>query len=108
VREPFGVVVTDERVQVWGEVDLATAPQLQDAILRLSGFEHTKVIVDLAEVTFLDSTGLSVFVRARRRFNDLGAALEITNVPKNISQVFRMAGMTEYLDLPTPHDLTTS
>lgn len=47
-------------VKVTGEIDLASAPTLKDALSRIDG--HAPVVIDLSDVSFLDSSGLSVLV----------------------------------------------
>ena len=60
----FGVTVTgsDTPIICAGEVDLASAPYLRDAIVAAIGTDEGAVIVDLADVTFMDSTGVGVLV----------------------------------------------
>ncbi len=52
-------------VAVTGEVDMATAPELAEAIAAVNDSVR-RVVVDLAEVTFLDSSGLNALVHAQR------------------------------------------
>ena len=49
----------DGRVVVLGEVDMATAPELSEAIESLINTGAQRVVVDAAGVTFMDSTGLA-------------------------------------------------
>jgi anti-sigma B factor antagonist len=59
------------RVSLVGEVDASVARQLQVSLEQLVGEGHTRLLVDLSAVTFIDSTGLGVFLftvkRLRRR-----------------------------------------
>jgi anti-sigma B factor antagonist len=50
---------------VSGEVDLATAPALHTALLAMMERGSAKLVVDMAEVTFMDSSGLSALLAAR-------------------------------------------
>lgn len=101
-EEPiFEVAVVEQAghratVSVKGEVDVATAPQLWEAI---EGLHDTRqLVVDLAELTFMDSTGLRVLVRAHELMTGRGGdlvvrspdaatrkLLEITSVDKVIT-----------------------
>jgi anti-anti-sigma factor len=71
---PFGLVVTHEGdavvMAVAGEIDIATAPALAQALAELSATGASPhdgpVIVDLSEVTFMDSTGVNSLVKAKR------------------------------------------
>ena len=53
-------------VTVRGELDLYTAPELERA-LGLNGTAHGRVVVDLRECSFIDSTGLGILIAADRR-----------------------------------------
>ena len=55
-------------VNVWGELDQATAPKLRKAIEDADGAEdRSAVFVDLSDCEFIDSTGLSLLVETQRR-----------------------------------------
>src|SRR3954463_13815624 len=64
-------------VAVAGELDMATAPQLQDQISDLLEKGRTRLVFDLSEVSFCDSTGLSVFVRAKNSTDDAGGTVRL-------------------------------
>jgi anti-sigma B factor antagonist len=77
-------------IAVAGEVDLATAPQL-DACL--SAYTDRDVTVDLSDVTFLDSSGLSTLVSARRALLDRGHVLRTTGEQDHVRTVLEIAGL---------------
>ena len=57
-------------VSVAGELDLYNAEDVRAALLEACAEEPTVVVVDLAEVTFIDSTALGVLIEARSRLSD--------------------------------------
>src|SRR5256885_14814784 len=65
----------DTRVRLAGEVDIATAPRLQGSLDDLVRDGHTRLLIDLSDATFIDSTGLGVVLRTvkelRRRHGRL-------------------------------------
>ncbi|HJR91020.1 MAG TPA: STAS domain-containing protein [Acidimicrobiia bacterium] len=67
------LVVEERSHQDWklldvaGELDMATAEQLHDALSALAG---SKVIIDMVDVTFIDSVGLRTLLRARQDFGE--------------------------------------
>jgi anti-sigma B factor antagonist len=65
-------------VSVAGELDLATAPRLRDALV-LAAIDHPgqRIAVDLDGVTMLDSAGLGVLVGALRRLTASGGDLVV-------------------------------
>ena len=62
-------------VRVAGEVDMATAPQLRERLEEMPEGTGT-LVVDLTDVSFLDSTGLSVLVAAWKRLSGGDQATE--------------------------------
>ena len=58
-------------VHVHGEIDLYTAPQLWETLdAAIAGTPH-ELVIDLSDVTFLDSSGLAVLVRAHKRLRPI-------------------------------------
>lgn len=58
-----------------GEVDLATSGELEQQVIAALAGPGTRLVVDLAEVTFIDSSGLNALVRGRRVATERGARL---------------------------------
>ncbi len=54
-------------IAVSGELDLASSPALQEELDRVASSDAQLVIIDLRELEFMDSTGLSVLVRAHQK-----------------------------------------
>jgi anti-sigma B factor antagonist len=79
-----------------GEVDVATAPVLRKALEGL-GPDSQTLVIDLAGVTFLDSTGLGVLIGARRRLVPSGVRLLVINAIPTVWRVFKITGLIEPL-----------
>jgi anti-sigma B factor antagonist len=77
-------------IVVAGEVDMATAPQLDDC---LSVCADADITVDLSQCGFLDSSGLSVLIRAYRAASAAGHTLRTTGEPDHILKVMEIAGL---------------
>ena len=84
-------------VTVSGELDLATAPRLEAIFEALEPAPSDRVVVDLAAVTFLDSSGIRALVRAKRRLDDLRAALVVDGASPSARQVLEIAGVLDLL-----------
>jgi anti-anti-sigma factor len=80
-------------VRVAGQVDLDTAEQLA------AGLEscHGTVVVDLAGVTFIDSSGLGTLVRARNRLTSEGGDLLVAEPTEMVRRLFELTGLSELL-----------
>ncbi len=95
VTEQSGVTV----VGVQGEVDVSTAPRLRQQLVETSSSGQDRVVVDLTQVDFLDSTGLGVLVSGLKRFRTLGGDLYLVCVSSRILKVFEITGLTAVFSL---------
>jgi anti-sigma B factor antagonist len=93
---------TGERIlRPAGELDIATAPQLERALLggRVRG---ERVVLDLGGLEFLDSTGLRVIVRAVEAAQREGWELRLRPAPPAVQRIFSLAGVLDALPFETP------
>ena len=88
----------DTILVVHGDVDMATAPALWESVEEVLP-DSERVIVDLRDVDFLDSSGLSVFVRARRRLCETGGALLLRSANANVRRVLDLTGLSQMLTI---------
>ena len=77
-------------VSVAGEVDLATAPELKEALGDVVSSGATGVVVDLSNATFIDSTTLGVLMGAVKRLHPVGGELVIACHDPNIRKIFEI------------------
>jgi anti-anti-sigma factor len=75
---------------VRGEVDLATATQLRDAVLRHLSAARS-LSLDLSGVTFMDSSGLQVLIASQRRAALLGNSLVIAQVSPAVERLLQVS-----------------
>jgi anti-sigma B factor antagonist len=81
-------------VAISGELDLASTDQLDEAIRYAEQMASVRrIVVDLDELSYLDSAGLSVLLEARRRARDNGNHIRF--VPSRHDQVTRLLSLTE-------------
>ena len=81
-------------VSVTGEIDLSTSPALRQA-LQDAGSNGSNVVVDLSEVTFLDSTGLGDLVRARAAVIAGGGQFTLVVCQPRVRRVLEITGLDE-------------
>jgi anti-sigma B factor antagonist len=90
-------------IEVAGDVDLGTAPQLRQAIADAVEAGRTRLVLDLSNVTFLDSVGLGVTVGGLRRTRTHDGFLWLVVAPAN--GAVRRLLQHSYLDRVFPiHD----
>jgi anti-sigma B factor antagonist len=73
-------------VAAYGEVDLDTAVGLHRAVHTALRFS-SHLIIDLTQVSFIDSSGLGVLVGARRKTNALGGAVSLVHPPLSVQRI---------------------
>jgi anti-anti-sigma factor len=77
-----------------GEVDTNTAHRVEDAMSPALDPRCTRLVVDLADVSFMDSSGLRVLVVARNALDDRGAEMVIAGVGDQLRRLFEISGLT--------------
>ena len=87
---------------VRGEIDLFTAPELKQVLAESIEAGRVRIIVDLTDTTFLDSTALGVLIGAVKRLRSRDGALAIVNIDDNIAKTFEITGLDQiFTILPT-------
>jgi anti-anti-sigma factor len=90
---PWSVIeVRPGEFEVVGEIDAHSAPSLVEQIS--AGPDHT-LVLDLAGVTFMDSSGLRVVVNLHQNGQAGGPELVIKDPSKPVMRLFEIAGLTE-------------
>jgi len=79
-------------IAVGGEIDVHTAPGLDDALATAAG-PGSAIVADLSAVEFIDSTGLSVLVRALARSRDDEGALAVVASTDRVLKVLKLTGL---------------
>jgi anti-sigma B factor antagonist len=75
-----------------GEIDISTAGILSEHLGHLAARHPQRLIIDLAEVSFIDSSGLAGFVRIRKAL-PAGCPVVIRSAPRRVRQVFTLTGL---------------
>jgi anti-sigma B factor antagonist len=105
--EPVALKVegTHVLVTVPSEVDVFTAPGLRAALIEAVASDRPGLVVDLSEVTFMDSSGLGVLVGGLKRATAGGIWMRLVCPHERILRLFAITGLTKVFDLyPTTDD----
>ena len=82
------------RAALSGEVDHHGARAIMEELGRQIDLELPRELtLDLAGVTFMDSSGIAVLLRAYRQVGELGGSLTVVHVPDQAARVLRAAGV---------------
>ena len=86
-------------VIVHGELDVSTAPRLQDRLYELIADGKHDITLDLAGMSFIDSTGLGVLVSTLKRTREAGGALVLRQPRPPAKKVFEISGLSQIVDI---------
>src|SRR5207248_1824638 len=90
-----GIVVLD----LQGEVDAFTAPKLKQEMINQIEKGIVRLAVDLADVTYLDSTGLGVLIGGLKRTRDKGGELVLICPNVRITRIFDITGLSRIFEM---------
>lgn len=95
--EPLGVEVRrafpDALVVIAGEIDAANVGELYELFAELAREGFQRISLNLAELTFMDSTGLSLLVAVHKRTHSSGGELVIFSPTRPVQRLFAIAGL---------------
>jgi anti-sigma B factor antagonist len=101
--EPIGFWVTrsDDAagvvVALHGELDVAAAPQLEKLLEEIRGERHPRVMVELSNLSFVDSAGVSVLIKAKKEADEDGSQFVLRRPTAQVHRVFALVGMVDWL-----------
>ena len=106
-RQPASLRMTGDVAVITAPAsfDIYTAPEVRDLASRLLRDGTTRVVIDLAAVTYLDATALGVILTARRRLTAAGGRLAVAGASRLAARAFRVTGLARAITLyPAPGD----
>ncbi len=86
-------------VSVYGELDVATSPDLRERLISLVSEGRVQLVLDLDGVDFLDSTGLGTVVGALKRVRTHGGDLRLVCTEARITRLFEITGLDKAVPL---------
>ncbi len=86
-------------VELEGELDLVSAPLLDDTLAGLALDGAATVVLDLRAVSFVDSTGLKAIFRARNAAGEHGRQFAVTRGSPQVERLLELTRLNEHLQL---------
>lgn len=82
-----------------GELDEYTAQTVRTKLDLLMDTEKgfVQIVIDLSEMTFMDSTGIGVLIGRYKKMKELNKPIFITNPSRNAERIFKMSGLYEIM-----------
>ncbi|HEV3284137.1 MAG TPA: STAS domain-containing protein [Solirubrobacteraceae bacterium] len=94
------------RLVVTGEMDLATSPALEGAVIGLCRDGVKRLVLDLSELEFIDGSGLHAVSVARETCREFGCEFCIVPGRKELHRLFTISGLDERLPFRTREEET--
>lgn len=95
ITEQDGVIV----VHLHGPIDVSRAMELRDVLGQQIGSPAARVLIDLSDVTLIDSSGIGILVTAHRRAAGQGARFGVAGAAGTVNRVFEMTRTNKLLSL---------
>ena len=90
-------------VAVAGEIDPATAAYLRQRLLTLVGAGQRQFVIDLADVSFMDSTGIATLAWLRLRLADAGGGQVMVRSPRpSVDKILMLSGLSRVVPVVRP------
>jgi anti-sigma B factor antagonist len=92
-------------VFVAGEIDAYTAPRLREELLPLAQEPNQSLIVSLKDVSYIDSTGLGVFIGIFKLLMKNDGQLKLVNLSDRLERLFQITGLSNIIDISTNQEV---
>ena len=103
MSSPFDVTISEQgdsvHVSLSGELDISSAPRLQDDLARVEAGEPATIVLDLSGLDFMDSTGLRLLIGADSRARNAGRRLILIRGNEMVQRVLRVTRLDERLEI---------
>lgn len=86
-------------VTLRGEVDVLNVDQVRTALVQALEGAPGSVVVDLSELSFIDSTGLGAIIFGFQRARDEGVGFALAHPSRGVHQILVLSGLLEVVDL---------
>jgi anti-anti-sigma factor len=84
---------------LFGELDVVSAPELQQTLSEVLAQPHARVMLDLNGLRFVDSVGVSVLIKAKQRAATNGRTLVLRRPTEQVERVFALVGLADWLEI---------
>ena len=86
-------------IKIEGEVDVYTSIDLKKELTRLIESDNKKLIIDLENVSYMDSSGLGVLVALLKELKKIGGELKLISLPISVKKIFDLTRLTKFFDI---------
>jgi anti-sigma B factor antagonist len=88
-----------------GDIDMYTSPLLRKTIMDLINRKITPLVVDLCNVSYIDSSGIATFFEGLKCMKDYNGRLVLVSIPENIMEVFTFSNLEKVFEIHSTIDV---
>lgn len=86
-------------LKVKGRLDAVAAPELKSKLKELVADNHAKVIIDLTDVSFIDSSGLAALVSGFRAAREAGGSIKLAGLNGQTMMIFKLTRLDRVFEI---------
>ena len=86
-------------LKITGDVDLYSSPQVRKQVLSLISKKNKNLLVDLADVNYMDSSGVATLVEALQLTKKSGGKLKLFSLGTTVKDVFELSRLDKVFDI---------
>lgn len=86
-------------VALSGEIDMYTSPTLREELMGLINKRVTPLLVDLKEVSYIDSSGIATFVEGLKRMMSYGGRLKLVGLLEGVKEIFSFSKLDKVFEI---------
>jgi len=87
-----------------GDFDLHSGPEFERRVLEALGRGASELLIDLTEVSFIDSTTIGILMRTRKRLAPLGGRVFVVTADRNILRLFEITALDRMFEIYSTRD----
>lgn len=91
-------------VKINGEVDIYDAPEMKERLHKLIDQTPADLVLDCAELTYIDSTGMGVLISVLKHLKDVGKKMKIIHLSPYIYKIFSITGLQNIFSIEVAGD----
>jgi anti-sigma B factor antagonist len=99
VSKPMPRKMPSNVMQLEGEIDLHVSPEVAQSLRSMVAKKPKVLVVDLAKVTYLDSSGLAVLIEAMQSVQEYGGRFALANVQESVRHIFEIARLDQVFQI---------
>ena len=82
-----------------GEIDLHVSPEVAESLRSVVAKKPKIVVIDLAKVTYMDSSGLAVLIEGMQNVQEYGGKFALANVQESVQHIFEIARLDQVFQI---------